>query len=153
MSVEKWVCVCVFVCRGFFFFKSLLSLLQYRFCFMFWFFGPEACAILASWPGMEPTPPTLQGEGLTTGSSGKSLEVWICVNLYNYIKLDKSKGCIYDCDITYLSIIWREEKKEERKGEGKMLLYIINRKEEVKFAIQEKSLKASSEKQLLLGLL
>ena len=47
-----------------------------------------------------------------------------------------------------------KRRKEGRKeGKGKMLLYIINRKEEVKFAIQEKSLKASNEKQLLLGLL
>ena len=90
---------------------------------MFWFFGPKACVILASWPGMEPTPPTLQGEGLTTGPSGKSLEVWIYVNLRNFIKLDKSKSCIYDFDITYLSIIWREEKKEERKGGRENAVY------------------------------
>ena len=45
----------------------------------------------------------------------------------------------------------KEGRKEGRKG--KCCLYIINRKEEVKFAIQEKSLKASSEKQLILGLL
>ena len=32
------VCVCV----------SLLNLLQHCFCFMFWFFGPEACGILVS---------------------------------------------------------------------------------------------------------
>ena len=29
------------------FLKSLLNLLQYCFCFMFWFFGHEACGILA----------------------------------------------------------------------------------------------------------
>ena len=28
--------------------KSLLFLLQYCFCFMFWFFGCEACVILGS---------------------------------------------------------------------------------------------------------
>ena len=29
---------------------------------MFWFFGCEACGILAPWPGIEPTPPALEGE-------------------------------------------------------------------------------------------
>ena len=34
---------------------------------MFWLFGPKACGILTPWPGMEPTPPALEGEVLTTG--------------------------------------------------------------------------------------
>ena len=38
------------------FLKALLSLVQYCFCLMFWFFGHEACGILASWPGIEPAP-------------------------------------------------------------------------------------------------
>ena len=29
---------------------------------MFWFFGHEACAILAPQPGIEPTPPAVQGK-------------------------------------------------------------------------------------------
>ena len=41
---------------------------------MFWFFGHEACGILAPWPGIEPTPPALEGEVLTTGLPGKSPE-------------------------------------------------------------------------------
>ena len=40
---------------------------------MFWFFGHEACRILAPPPGMESTPPALEGEVLTTGPPGKSL--------------------------------------------------------------------------------
>ena len=40
---------------------------------MFWFFGHEACGILAPWPGIEPAPPALEGEVLTTGPPGKSL--------------------------------------------------------------------------------
>ena len=40
---------------------------------MFWFFGQEACGILAPQPGMEPTPAALEGEVLTTGLPGKSL--------------------------------------------------------------------------------
>ena len=35
-------------------FKSLLNLLQYCFCFMFWFFNSESCGILALQPGFEP---------------------------------------------------------------------------------------------------
>jgi len=52
--------------------KSLWNLLQYCFCFMFCFFGCEACGILVSPPGMEPTPPELKGKVLSTGPPGKS---------------------------------------------------------------------------------
>ena len=37
------------------------------------FFGHMPCGILVPWPGMEPIPPTLEGEVLTTGPPGKSL--------------------------------------------------------------------------------
>ena len=40
---------------------------------MFGVFGPEACGILASLPGIEPTPPALECAVLTTGPPGKSL--------------------------------------------------------------------------------
>ena len=40
---------------------------------MFWFFGHEACGILAPGPGIELAPPALEGEVLTTGPPGKSL--------------------------------------------------------------------------------
>ena len=36
-------------------FFEVLNLLQYCFCFMFWFLGHEAYRILAPQPGMEPT--------------------------------------------------------------------------------------------------
>ena len=42
---------------------------------LFWFFGLEACGILAPRSGIEPEPPALEGEVLTTGLLGKSLEV------------------------------------------------------------------------------
>ena len=45
-------------------FKSLLHLFQYCFCFMIW---------LTPWPGIEPTPPILEGKVLTTGPPRKSL--------------------------------------------------------------------------------
>ena len=41
--------------------------------FLFWFFGCKACGILAPWPGVEPTHPTLEGEVLTIGPPGKPL--------------------------------------------------------------------------------
>ena len=39
---------------------------------MLWFFGREACGILAPRPGIEPTPPALEGKVLTAGPPGKS---------------------------------------------------------------------------------
>ena len=50
------------------FLKSVLNLLQYCSCFMFWILGPKACRILAPWP----TPSVLKGQVLITGSPGKS---------------------------------------------------------------------------------
>ena len=55
------------------FLKSLSNLLQYCFCFMFWFFGCKECGILAPQPGIEPTPSALESQVLTTGPPGKSL--------------------------------------------------------------------------------
>ena len=60
------------------FLKSLLNLLQHCFCFMFWFFDPEACGILALQPETEPVPPILQGKVLTTGLAGKSQLRRVC---------------------------------------------------------------------------
>ena len=42
--------------------------------FMFWFFGPKACGILAPWPGIKPLPPALEGRVLTTRLPRKFLE-------------------------------------------------------------------------------
>ena len=39
---------------------------------MFCFFGHETCGILAPRPGIEPAPPALESEVLTTGLLGKS---------------------------------------------------------------------------------
>ena len=50
---------------------SLLNVLQYYFCFMFRFFGREACSILTPQPGIEPTPPELEGEILITRPPGE----------------------------------------------------------------------------------
>ena len=42
---------------------------------MFWLFDHKACGILAPWPGIEPTPPALEDEVLTTGLPEKSPEI------------------------------------------------------------------------------
>ena len=43
--------------------KALLDLLQYYFCFMFWFFVLESCGVPAPQPGIDaPPPPVLEGE-------------------------------------------------------------------------------------------
>ena len=42
--------------------KSLLNLLQYCFCFMFWFLVWKAHGILAPQPGIEPTRPAVERE-------------------------------------------------------------------------------------------
>ena len=60
--------------KFFFFFKSLLNLLQHRFCFMFWFFSHKACGISAPQPEIKLRPPALEGEVLTIGPPGKSWE-------------------------------------------------------------------------------
>ena len=53
--------------------KSLLNLLQYCFCLIFWYFGHKSHGILVPQQGIEPTPSALESEVLTTGSPGKSL--------------------------------------------------------------------------------
>ena len=53
--------------------KSLLNLLKFCFCFMFWFFVCEAWGILAPPPGIEPAFCPLAGKVLTTGLPGKYL--------------------------------------------------------------------------------
>ena len=69
----SWCSSCYITrCLFFFFFKSLLNLLQYCFCVMVWFFDHEACGILAPQPGIEPIPLALEGKVLTTGLLGKS---------------------------------------------------------------------------------
>ena len=44
---------------------------------MFWYSVRKVCGILAPWPGIEPTPIALEGEILTTGAPGKSLDIFL----------------------------------------------------------------------------
>ena len=54
-------------------FVTVLLLVFFKLPFFFvWLFGHEACGILATQSGIEPTPPALKDEVLTTGPSGKS---------------------------------------------------------------------------------
>ena len=55
------------------------------FFFFFLAFGCEACGISASRPGMEPVPPALEDEVLTTGPPGKSLDGDLLVDYLNCI--------------------------------------------------------------------
>ena len=40
---------------------------------MFWCFGQETWSVLAPWPGIEPIPPAVEGEILSSGPPGKSV--------------------------------------------------------------------------------
>ena len=51
-------------------------MLQYGFCFMFWFFDHKASGILIHRPEMEPATLASDGEDLTTRSPQKSLDRW-----------------------------------------------------------------------------
>ena len=59
---------------------------------LLWFyvlvFGHEAGGILAPRPGIEPTPPALEGEVLITGSAGKSL----AFSLTHFLELKRRFG-------------------------------------------------------------
>ena len=50
-------------------FKVFIQFVTILFLFCVWFFGHEACGLLASQTGIEPTSPALEGEVLTTGPS------------------------------------------------------------------------------------
>ena len=91
-------CECTFFFSCFLcgpFLNCLLNLLQYCFCLLC-FFGFLAtrpvgsCGILTSWPGIEPTPPALEGKVLTTGPPGKSLDVLFCSLLFSFFSWHNS---------------------------------------------------------------
>ena len=61
---------------GFLFFHFLKVFVEFVTILLLYyvvFFGLEACGILTPQPGIEPTPPALEGEVLTPGPSGKTL--------------------------------------------------------------------------------
>ena len=60
-------------------FKVFIEFVTILFLFYALVFGRKVCGFLAPWPGIKPAPPALEGEVLTTGLPGKSLDL-ICVN-------------------------------------------------------------------------
>ena len=78
------------------FLDSLLNLLQYCYCFMFCFFGPEAYGILSPWPGIELTPLAVEGEVLTTGLPGKSCLSVSCFTFHHSFPTTwGSRSCLW----------------------------------------------------------
>ena len=70
-----WSGSLIFFLCGRLFFKVFIEFITILFLF-YVFFDHEACGILAPRPGIQPAPPALEGEVLTTGPPGKSLE-WV----------------------------------------------------------------------------
>ena len=72
LTTEDWYIIpgLFFICTIFKVFIEFVTILL-----LFWTggFGHEVCGILVSWPGIEFTPPALEGEVLTTGPPGKAL--------------------------------------------------------------------------------
>ena len=71
---------------------------------MFWFFGREACGILAPRPGIELAPPALEGEDLTTGPSGKSQSPLSWEIFFLLCMCGQKVGC-QDLDVSFISSI------------------------------------------------
>ena len=69
-----------------------------------WFFDHEACEILALQPGIEPTPPALDGKVLTTGSPWKSLFVSLTLKHVSFRQQIVGSFSFYLYDNYYLSI-------------------------------------------------
>ena len=68
---------------------------QYCFCFKPWHFGHETCGIVALQPGIEPAPPAVAGEVLTTGLPGKSPHITFfsdCVLIWIKLEGEISRG-------------------------------------------------------------
>ena len=55
-------------------FIEFVTILFLFYVLFFFFFGHDTCGLLAPWPRIEPVPSALEGEVLTTGTSGKSLD-------------------------------------------------------------------------------
>ena len=56
---------------------------------MFWFFGREARGILAPWLGIEPTPPALESEVLTTGLPQMWLVMFQVLQIYLFLRFSQ----------------------------------------------------------------
>ena len=71
-------------------FVTILLLVLFLFFFKFWFFGPKACVILATLPGIKLVFPALEGRVLTPGLPRKLLEG---LSLGNKESSEKASPC------------------------------------------------------------
>ena len=120
-----------FCCCGSFL-KSLLNLLQYCFCFMFWCFGHQARRILAPPPGMEPTRPALKSGVSTTDHQGSPCMYFQNLCFYLTLCLSMSVNMLHETSFllshyfkaemaTHRSILaWKITWMEEPGGQNPM---------------------------------
>ena len=82
----RWAFQSIHFSKDYFFFfggpfsKSFLNLLQYCFCFMFWFLDFQLCGILGPWPGIELVGPASEGEVWITGPPGMFHSIHSCLH-------------------------------------------------------------------------
>ena len=74
-------------------FKVFIEFVTTLLLFYVLVFGLKACGILAPYPGIEPAPPALEGEVLTTGPSGESQS-------FNFLLLLKIEACSHEANCT-----------------------------------------------------
>ena len=66
--------------------------------FMFWFFGWEACGILAPWPGIKPAPPALEVQSLNHQTTREVPKIhWIFVSMNYLLKQASLTSKLLEC--------------------------------------------------------
>ena len=73
---------------------------------MFWFFGHEACGILAPQPGTELARPALEGEVLTIGPPGKSEILQILKNWTQSSRLSRKWSLAPNAGLYWPGQVW-----------------------------------------------
>ena len=81
-------------------FKVFIEFVTTLLLFYVLVYGHEACGILAPRPGIEPTPPALEGKVLTTEPPGKSLDLhsWACEPVFlqgKHQEMDRWCHCFF----------------------------------------------------------
>ena len=93
-----------------------MNVLQYCFYFMFWFFGHEACRILAAQPGMEPTPPALWDGVLTTGHQGSPFTTTFLAHHCYLEKRAWDQNNLLSCIWCNSRVEWKHQERHEYKS-------------------------------------
>ena len=122
---HSWVFFKIFFFFDDHIFKSLLNLSQYYFHLMFWFFGHEACRIIAPQPGIEPEPPYIGRWSLNYWITRKVpwqfFKTQTCLlSLYHYLQIMFFK--LGFCNAGDLASIPGSE-RAPREGNGNPLQY------------------------------